>query len=65
MPYHILTCLTVPPNYIIAFMIEFSKVKSSVLIHRKVLGKKRVSELHFWVIGYCVSSVVLDEEAIR
>ena len=36
-----------------------------MLIHRKVLGNKRVSGLHFWGRGYCVSTVGLDEETIR
>ena len=36
----------------------------AVLIHRKVLKEKRVSGLHFWARGYCVSTVGLDEETI-
>ena len=46
MPDNILMCLSVPPNYSIAFVIGFLKGKSTVLIHRIVLGKKRVSEYH-------------------
>jgi putative transposase len=65
MPDHIHMCLSVPPKYSIAFVIGFLKGKSAVLIHRKVLGKKRVSGLHFWARGYCVSTVGLDEETIR
>ena len=53
------------PKYSIAFVIGFLKGKSAVLIHRKVLGKKRVSGLHYWARGYCVSTVGLDEETIR
>ena len=52
-------------EYSIAFVIGFLKGKSAVLIHRTVLGKKRVSGLHFWARGYCVSTVGLDEETIR
>ena len=58
-------CISVPPKYSIAFVIGFFKGKSAVLIHRTVLNKKRVSGLHFWVRGYCVSTVGLDEETIR
>jgi putative transposase len=65
MPDHIHMCLSVPPKYSIAFVIGFLKGKSAVLIHRTVLGKKRVSGLHFWARGYCVSTVGLDEETIR
>jgi len=35
------------------------------LTHRTALGTKRVSGLHFWARGYCVSTVGLDEETIR
>jgi len=62
---HIHICLSVPPKYSIAFVIGFLKGKSAVLIHRKGLGKKRVSGLPFWARGYCVSAVGLDEETIR
>jgi len=65
MPDHIHMCLSVPPKYSIAFVIGFLKGKSAVLIHRKLLGQKRVSGLHFWARGYCVSTVGLDEESIR
>jgi len=53
------------PEEALFFVIGFLKCKSAVLIHRTVLGKKRVSGLHFWVRGYCVSTVGLDEETIR
>jgi putative transposase len=62
---HIHMCLRVAPKYNIAFVIGFLKGKSAVLIHRRILGKKRVSGLHFWARGYCVSTVGLDEETIR
>jgi putative transposase len=65
MPDHIHMCLSVPPKYSIAFVIGFLKGKSAVLIHRTVLDQKRVSGLHFWARGYCVSTVGLDEETIR
>ena len=65
MPDHIHMCLSVPPKYSIAFVIGFLKGKSAVLIHRTILGKRRVSGLHFWARGYCVSTVGLDEETIR
>ena len=53
------------PKYGIGFVIGFLKGKRAVLIHRKILGQKRVSGLHFWARGYCVSTVGLDEETIR
>ena len=64
MPDHVHMCLSVPPKYSIAFVIGFLKGKSAVLIHRTVLKQKRVSGLHFWARGYCVSTVGLDEQTI-
>ncbi len=65
MPDHIHMCLSVPPKFSIAFVIGFLKGKSAVRIHRELLKNKRVTGLHFWSRGYCVSTVGLDEEAIR
>jgi putative transposase len=65
MPDHIHMCLSVPPKFSIAFVIGFLKGKSAVRIHREVLGNRRVTGLHFWSRGYCVSTVGLDEETIR
>ena len=62
---HIHMCLSVPPKHSIAFVIGFLKGKSAVLIHRKILKTKKVSGLHFWARGYCVSTVGLDEETVR
>ena len=64
MPDHVHMCLRVPPKFSIAFVIGFLKGKSAVRIHRSV-GNKRVTGLHFWSRGYCVSTVGLDEETIR
>jgi putative transposase len=65
MPDHIHMCLSIPPKYSIAFVIGYLKGKSAVLIHRTILGKKRLSGLHFLARGYFVSTVGLDEETIR
>ncbi len=65
MPDHIHMCLSIPPKFSIAFAIGFLKGKSAVRIHRQVLGNKRVTGLHFWSRGYCVSTVGLDEATIR
>jgi len=65
MPDHVHMCLRVPPKYSIAFVIGFLKGKSAVLIHRKLIGHRRITGMHFWARGYCVSTVGLDEETIR
>ena len=64
MPDHVHMCLRVPPKFSIAMVIGFLKGKSAVRIHRS-LGNKRVTGLHFWSRGYCVSTVGLDEATIR
>ena len=63
-PDHVHMCLSVPPKYSIAHAIGFLKGKSAVRLHRG-LGERRLTGLHFWARGYCVSTVGLDEESIR
>ncbi len=62
---HVHMCLKVPPKFSIVFVIGYIKGKSAVRIHRNILEKPRVTGLHFWARGYCVSTVGLDETAIR
>ncbi len=65
MPDHIHMCVSIPPKHSVAFAIGFIKGKSAVRIHRQILGKKKVTGLHFWSRRYCVSTVGLNEEIIR
>ena len=65
MPNHVHACLSVPPKHSIAFVVGFLKGKSAVRIHRRILQVKRVTGLHFWARGYCLSTVGLDEATIR
>ena len=65
MPDHLHMLLSIPPKYSVAFTIGYLKGKSAVRIHRNILGNPRVTGLHFWARGYCVSTVGLDEETIR
>jgi len=65
MPDHLHLCLSVPPKYSIAHTIGFLKGKSAVKIHRELLHQKRMTGLHFWARGYCVSTVGYDEAAVR
>ena len=62
---HLHMCLSVPPKLSIAFTIGFLKGKSAVRIHREILNKRRMTGLHFWARGYCVSTVGLDEKVVR
>jgi putative transposase len=62
---HVHMCLSVPPKYSVAFVIGFLKGKSAVRIHRELLKERRMTGLHFWATGYCVSTVGRDEETVR
>ncbi len=47
-------------------IIGYLKGKSAIRIHRELLGRRKgFTNLHFWVRGYCVSTVGLDEKMIR
>ena len=65
MPDHVHLCLRIPPKYSVSATVGFLKGKSAVRIHRQLLGERRLVGLHFWAIGYCVSTVGLDEAMIR
>src|SRR5271166_2719956 len=59
------TSLSIPPKYSVAHTIGFLKGKSAVRIHRELLQERRMTGLHFWATGYCVSTVGLDESRVR
>jgi putative transposase len=62
---HVHLCLSIPPKYSVAYTIGFLKGKSAVRIHRELMQERRMAGLHFWAIGYWVSTVGLDEGAVR
>jgi putative transposase len=63
MPDHIHACISIPPKYSVANAIGFLKGKSAIRLHREfgALGMGK----HFWIRGYNVSTVGLNEEQIR
>jgi REP-associated tyrosine transposase len=65
MPDHVHLCLSIPPQSSVAHTIGFPKGKSAVRIHREWLHERRMTGLHFWATGYCVSTVGLDEARVR
>jgi putative transposase len=65
MPDHVHLCLSIPPKYSVAHTIGFLKGKSAVRIHRELLHERRMTGLHFWATGSCVSTVGLDEARVR
>ena len=60
---HIHACISIPPKYSVANAIGFLKGKSAIRLHRE-FGTK-VPGRHFWIRGYNVSTVGLNEEQIR
>jgi putative transposase len=52
-------------QYSVANTIGFLKGKSAVRIHRELLKECRMTGLHSWATGYCVSTVGLDEARVR
>lgn len=65
MPDHVHLCLSIPPKFSVAHTVGFLKGKSAVRIHRKLLRERRMTGLHFWSVGSCVSTVGLNEDVIR
>jgi putative transposase len=65
MPDHVHMCLSIPPKFSVAHSVGFLKGKSAVRIHRELLRERRMTGLHFWSAGYCVSTVGLNEDVIR
>jgi putative transposase len=65
MPDRVHLCLSIPPKYSVAYPIGFLKGKSAVRIHRELLHERRMTGLHFWAAGYCVSTVGLNEARVR
>jgi putative transposase len=63
MPDHIHSCISIPLKYGVANAIGFLKGKSAIRLHRE-FGAIRIGK-HFWIRGYNVSTVGLDEEQIR
>jgi putative transposase len=66
MPNHVHMLLSVPPRYSIAMTVGYLKGKSAIRIHRDLSRVKgTLFGRSFWARGYCVSTVGLDESAIR
>ncbi len=66
MPDHIHLVLSISPKFSVAMVVGYLKGKSAIQIHRQMLGvKKGFTGKHFWSRGYRVSTVGLDERAVR
>ena len=63
---HVHIMLSISPKYSVAQVFGYIKGKSAIHITRKFAGRPRnfVGQ-HFWALGYFVSTVGRDEQAIR
>jgi putative transposase len=62
---HVHVLISVPPKYAVAQVIGFIKGKSAIYVARTSGRRRNFAGQSFWARGYCVSTVGLDEEAIR
>ncbi len=63
---HVHMCVSIPPKFAVSSVIGFIKGKSAISIARNFTARKRnFSKESFWARGYYVSTVGLDEEAIK
>lgn len=66
MPEHVHMCIEIPPKYSVASVVGFIKGKSAIVIARQYRGKVRDSTGdHFWAMGYAVSMVGFEMEAVK
>ena len=58
--------IAIPPKYAVSQVVGYMKGKSAIHIARAYLGRRRnFTGQHFWARGYYVSTVGLDEVALR
>ncbi len=63
---HVHMCLSIPPKLAVSNVVGYLKGKSAVSIARNFKGRqKNFAGETFWVRGYVVSTVGLDEEMVR
>ena len=62
---HVHMLLAVPPKYAVAQVIGYIKGKSAIYVARMSGRRRNFVGQNFWARGYCVSTIGLDEAAIR
>ena len=66
MPDHVHLCISIPPKYAVSNVVGYLKGKSAIQIARQFGGRRRnFTGESFWVRGYFVSTVGLDEEMVK
>jgi putative transposase len=63
---HVHICISIPPKYAVSNVVGYIKGKSAISIARNFTGRRRnFTGENFWARGYFVSTVGLDEEAVK
>ena len=63
---HVHMLIAIPLKYAVSQVVGFIKGKSAIQIARNFQGrKKNFTGQHFWARGYYVSTVGVDEDAVR
>ncbi len=63
---HVHMLISIPPKYAVSHVIGYLKGKSAIHIARTFGGRqKNFTGEHFWARGYYVSTVGIDEAALR
>jgi len=63
-PDHVHLCLSTPPKYSVSTIVGFLKGKSAIRLNKE-FSRAKSSGKHFWIRGYFVSTLGLNEKAIR
>ena len=62
-PEHVYLCLSIPPKYSVSSIVGFLKGKSAIRLNKE-FSKAKSTGKHFWIRGYFVSTVGLNEKAV-
>ncbi len=63
---HVHICISIPPKYAVSNVVGFIKGKSAISIARNLMGRRRnFTGENFWARGYFVTTVGIDEEAVK
>ena len=65
-PDHVHMVIRIPPKYSVSHVMGYVKGKSAIRMARDFMGRHQgFKGYHFWARGYFVSTVGIDERAIR
>ena len=65
-PDHVHMVVRIPPKYSVSHVMGYIKGKSAIRMARDFMGRHQgFKGYHFWARGYFVSTVGIDERAIR